>query len=331
MSHSQFDIIGIGSPIVDSLALVEDDFLQTVGGAKGGMELIDARTMSHLVAKLEGKLVEAPGGSAGNTIFAMARLGMATTFLGKLGNDEAAAFYQHAYEEMGGDTSRFKRGNVPNGRCLSLVTPDSERTMRTDLGAAMTLGPEEISPADFKSCAHAHVEGYLLFNRTLLRAVLDAAKAANCPLSLDLASFEVVGAARDILPDILANDIDLVFANEEEATAYCGGNLSYEAMALGLGQLCEVAVVKLGKDGSLICHEGQLTHIDAAPIEKVVDTTAAGDFWAAGFLYGWLGGKTMAGAGHCGSLLAAEVVQVMGSVLASERWDVMQQRFEELC
>ncbi len=326
MTASRFDIIGIGSPIIDSLAHVDEAFVKTIDGAKGGMELVNAEKMQALLKKITTALVEAPGGSAGNTVFALARLGIKTTFLGKLGNDSGATFYKKAFENMGGDTTRFKLGAVPNGRCLSLITPDGERTMRTDLGAAMTLSPDEVSVADFTDCKHAHIEGYLLFNPDLMNKVVACAKQAGCTLSLDLASFEVVGAAKDRLPQILKNDIDIVFANEEEATAYCDKGKSYEDMAQELAKLCSIAVVKLGKDGSLVCKNGVITRIAPVPVKKVVDTTAAGDFWAAGFLYGWLRGKTLETSGNCGSLLGAEVVQVVGSVLSAEKWSALQKK-----
>lgn len=324
-NQNKLDIMGVGSPIVDSLAHVEEAFIQGIEGAKGGMELVNSEQMQALVAQVPIELVEAPGGSAGNTIFALARLGVHTSLLGKLGNDASAAFYRNAFEAMGGDTSHFKVGDAANGRCLSLITPDGERTMRTDLGAAMTLGADEISKQDFANCKHVHIEGYLLFNPDLMNRVVASAQAAGCTLSLDLASFEVVGAAKDRLPSILKNSIDIVFANEEEATAYCGKDKSYEAMAQELGKLCSIAVVKLGKDGSLICKDGAITRVEPIVVNQVVDTTAAGDFWAAGFLYGWLKGKNLAASGKCGSILGAEVVQVIGSILPNERWDQLKQ------
>lgn len=330
MSKYDFEIIGVGSPIVDSLAHVTEDFLSTIEGEKGGMLLVNAEQIKALVKRVTTPIIEAPGGSAGNTIFALSRLGTATTFLGKIGNDAVAEFFKKAYAGMGGNTERFKIGNVPNGRCLSLVTPDSERTMRTDLGAAMTLAPEEVSAEDFAGCKHAHIEGYLLFNRDLLRAVLDAAKAAGCTISLDLASFEVVGACIDVLPEILKNDIDIVFANEDEAAAFCGAGKSYEDMAQELATLCSIAVVKLGKDGSLICTDAAITRVEPIVVDNVTDTTAAGDFWAAGFLYGWLQGKSLQAAGTCGSILGAEVVQVMGSVLKDSTWEDIKSRIAEL-
>ncbi len=328
MADKKYKIIGVGSPIVDSLARVPESFIETTEGAKGGMELVDAETMGRLLAKVDGELIEAAGGSAGNSIFTLARLGVPATFLGKIGNDAGAEFYKRRFEELGGDTSRFKEGGVPNGRCLSLVTPDSERTMRTDLGAAMTLTPDEVSPADFAQCQHAHIEGYLLFNRDLMQKVLDSAKAAGCTISVDLASFEVVNATRDVLPDILRNYVDVVFANEEEANAFSGKDDDYEGMVRELGELCDTAVVKVGKDGSYIAKGGEVTRVEPIRVDNVVDTTGAGDLWAAGFLYGWLNGRTPAECGRFGSRLGAEVVQVMGASIPDDRWAVVERELK---
>ncbi|MDP0495164.1 MAG: adenosine kinase [Verrucomicrobiota bacterium JB024] len=324
MSKHTFDLIGVGSPIVDSLAQVTEAFVSSIPGDKGGMELVDAATMGELMAKVEAPLTEAPGGSAGNTAVAVAHLGLPTTFLGKIGTDAGGEFYRDRFMELGGDGSRFKVCEVPNGRCLSLVTPDSERTMRTDLGAAMTLSPDEISAEDFAGCRHAHIEGYILFNRDLMFKVLNSAKAAGCTVSLDLASFEVVGATKDILPDILGEYVDLVFANEGEASAMFGGS-DYAGMAAQLAELCDVAVVKLGKAGSLIQQGKKLEKISPVLVNQAVDTTGAGDLWAAGFLYGWLRGRPLATCGHYGSVLGAEVVQVMGAAIPHARWAAIRQ------
>ncbi|MEM9398734.1 MAG: adenosine kinase [Verrucomicrobiota bacterium] len=320
MADKKYDIIGIGSPIVDSLAHVDEAFIENIKGSKGGMELVTSEEMSELISKVSGQVREAAGGSSGNTIFAMQRLGLSTAFLGKLGNGADGRFYSRSYQFLGGSTDYFKTGDIANARCLSLITPDSERTMRTDLGAAATLSIDEISSSDFSLSRHAHIEGYMLFNRDLMMHVLKCIQAADCSISLDLASFEVVGAARDILADILRDYVDVVFANEEEAAAFCGGGDDYEAMAQQLGELCRIAVVKLGKKGSLIYHEGDLVRVPAVKVKNAIDTTAAGDLWAAGFLYGWITGQPMAECGRYGSITSAEVVQVIGSEISDETW-----------
>ncbi|NJK90826.1 MAG: adenosine kinase, partial [Blastochloris sp.] len=260
-SSRPFACIGIGAPIMDSLAQVPDSFLSQVGGAKGGMEYLDTPAMEKALLSLQGQLHHVPGGSAANTTQALAQLGQPVTFLGKLGNDSAAEIYRNHFQQAGGDVSRFKQGDLPNARCLSLVTPDSQRTMRTNLGAALTLSPQDITLADFQDCRHAHLEGYLLFNPELTLHILKLARQAHCTISLDLASFEVVQAAREQLTDILGTYIDIVFANEDEAKAFLGPDKTYPDLALELNQLCQVAAVKVGKDGSFIARDAQVTPI----------------------------------------------------------------------
>ncbi len=315
-----YELLGVGSPIIDILARVPDSFLETVGGNKGGMVLVDGEQIAEWIAALPGPYTQAPGGSAGNTIFAASRMGLRTTFIGKVGAGEGGDFYKQALAELGGDTSRFKTGSIPNGRCLSLITPDSERTLRTDLGAAATLSPEEVTPADFVGASHVHVEGYLLFNPELMRAVLTSAREANCHLSLDLASFEVVAAAKAELPGLLEEYVDLVFANEVEAAAFCGPDKEPATMAGELAGLCDLAVVKAGAEGAWLARGSEVLYAPALPDITAVDTTGAGDFWAAGFLAGWIHGKPLDTCAAWGARLGAEIVQVIGAQLPEERW-----------
>jgi sugar/nucleoside kinase (ribokinase family) len=327
MLYTTFELVGVGSPIIDVLARVPDSFLEKIGGEKGGMVLTDADTIAKWMAELPEPFEEAPGGSAGNTIFAAARLGMHTTFIGKTGNDTGGTFYRERLKALGGDDSRFKDGAVPNGRCLSLITPDSERTLRTDLGAAATLTPEEITPADFVGCSHAHIEGYLLFNPDLMQAVLQSAKEANCTISLDLASFEVVKAAGSALPALLKEYVDLVFANEDEAAAFHGGKDTYGNYAVELAELCDLAVVKAGAEGAWIAKGTEAIHTPAIPGIKAIDTTGAGDFWAAGFLAGWLRGKPLEVCAEWGARMGAEIVQVIGAELPDATWEKILKDF----
>lgn len=316
------DMIGVGSPVVDLLAHVSEEHVAAIAGGKGGMELVDASALAGLLDLLSAEVAQAAGGSAGNTAFAAGRLGSKVGFLGKLGNCDAAAFYKERFASIGADLSRFKEGAVANAKCLSMVTPDSERTMRTDLGAAMTLSPSEISVADFANARHVHMEGYLLFNRDLMKHVLTCAKEAGCTTSLDLASFEVVNAAQEVLGDWLKEHVDIVFANEDEAGAfYPDLGRDHHAMARSFSEICEIAAVKLGKEGSLICKNGEVEFIEPVVVAKAIDTTGAGDYWAGGFLHGWLQGKPLATCGRYGSIMGAEVVQVLGASLADSRWE----------
>ena len=243
---SRREVICVGSPVLDQVVNAPDDALGFVGGEKGGMELVDEPTLKHLLKALPDAATRQPGGSAGNTAFAMAQLGLHCRFVGMVGEDEAGKYYQNAFTALGGDTRAFKvNPGLPTAQCLSIVTPDGERTMRTHLGAAMGLKPTHIDPADFRGCVHAHIEGYLLFDPELLSAVLKAAKHSGCRTSLDLASFEVVNAARKTLPALLDQYVDMVFANEEEAQAFAQSTDPAVCLA-ELTRHCQTAALKQG-------------------------------------------------------------------------------------
>ncbi len=249
---SDLRVIGIGSALVDVLARVPESFLESVPGQKGGMELITRGDMEELLQRLPGPVQKAPGGSAANTVVGLARLGVPARLLSKLGQDPAGEFYSNSARTAGVENSALKRHlTEATGTCISLVTPDSERTLRTYLGAAATLTPEEVTAQDFAGCTHAHVEGYMLFNRHLMGHILDTARTAGCRIALDLASPEVVHAARDILESLLREYVDIVFANEEEAEAFCG-EPDEAAAAKRLSELCDIAVVKVGAKGSIV-------------------------------------------------------------------------------
>ncbi|MEO0454703.1 MAG: adenosine kinase [Verrucomicrobiota bacterium] len=321
-TEKTIEVLGLGSPIVDALIHVEESFIEQIDGAKGGMEMVDAETIEGVIADSGQTPALVSGGSAGNTIFALATLGHSVSILGKLGNDEHGHYYRQALLDAGGDDTRFKVDQSPNAKCLSMITPDSERTMRTFLGAAANLTVDDISVEDFKGVRIAHVEGYLLFNQELTRHVLESAKEAGCLISLDLASFEVVGAAGSMLKELLSDYVDIVFANEDEARAYFGddADTDYEKMALALAEQVQIAAVKLGKEGALIASGGQVHRVEPRVVENAIDTTGAGDLWASGFLHGWLNDRSLAECGAFGSVMGAEIVQVLGASIPSERW-----------
>jgi sugar/nucleoside kinase (ribokinase family) len=323
----RFDLLGVGSPIMDLLAPVPDSFLAHAGGEKGGMVLVDPEEMHRILSHLEIAPATSTGGSAANATFNAARLGLRTSFLGKLGNDTLADAYRRAFEAAGVDASRFKRGELPNARSLILVTPDAQRTMRTCLAAAMTLSPAEISPADFANCRHAHIEGYLVFNQALADAVLAAARAASCTVSLDLASFEVINATRDWIFSQLHKGIDVVFANEDEIRALLQDRTSdYATLARRLANHGVLAAVKLGGDGAWIAHEANLHRIDPVIVSDVIDTNGAGDAWASGFLYGYLQGWPLPEAGALASLVGAETVRHLGPIIPDRHWQALHPR-----
>jgi sugar/nucleoside kinase (ribokinase family) len=317
------DLVGVGAPIMDLVAAVPDSFLVEAGGEKGGMVMVDATEMARLTGKLPRPPAITNGGSAANTTYNAARLGLRTAFVGKLGNDALADDYRARFAAAAVGTDRFKRGPLPNACCLILTTPDTQRTMRTCLGAHATLAPGEITPADFAGARHAHIEGFVVFNRALADAVVNAARAAGCTLSLDLASFEVVRGARDWLLAQLGRGIDVVFANEDEIRALfpdAQDDADYAAHARRLASFGGVAAVKLGRDGAWIAHEKELHRIAPVSVADAIDSNGAGDAWAAGFLAGWLRGRPLPECGKLASLLGAETVRHMGPLIPAAHW-----------
>jgi sugar/nucleoside kinase (ribokinase family) len=318
----QLDLIGVGSPIMDLLAPVPEEFLrQHVPGEKGGMVLIDHDEMHRILTRLEIAPGYSTGGSAANATFNATRLGLRTGFLGKLGNDELAHNYRTAFQRAGVDTSRFKSGALPNARSLILVTPDAQRTMRTCLAAAMTLSPDEISKADFAGCRHAHIEGYLVFNEALINAVLTSARAAGCTVSLDLASFEVINVTRDWIFSQLHKGIDVVFANEDEIRALFQDKTSdYATLTRRLASYGVIAAVKMGRDGAWIAEGEKLHRIEPVVVSDVIDTNGAGDAWAAGFLSGFLRDWSLPKCGALASMIGAETVRHLGPIIPQSQW-----------
>ena len=315
-------LLGFGSPLLDMLAHVPESFVAELPGGKGGMMEVDAEWHRDIISRLPGEPFSAPGGSAGNTVFALARLGVPCSMLGKLNNDSAGLLYRQLFVEKGGDDSCFVVGGErPTGRCLSLVTPDGERTMRTDLGASTELTADEAAGIDFSRFGCVLLEGYMLFNAPAFDQVCRSAKAAGCVVAMDLASYEVVNIFREKLDFVLKEYVDIVFANRDEAKAFAPECTAPAEQLARLREYCNTAGVKLGAAGAMISAEDAGTIIiPAEKVENVCDTTAAGDLWQAGFLGGLLKGMALYDAGKLGAKLSGEVVKVLGSVLPEEVW-----------
>lgn len=323
-------ILGVGSPIMDILAQVPDDFLKSINGAKGGMEWVSPEEMDAIIQRLPAKAHRAPGGSAANTVGALGRLGASVALLGKMGTDADGEAYKEAFLALGGVADSFKYDpDRPTGRCLSLITPDGERTMRTDLGAAMHIAVEDFLPEDFEACRHVHIEGYGLFNRDYFRCLLKNAQEAGCTISIDLASFEVVRDTMDVLPQLLETYVDMVFANEDEAESFCGSS-DPETGLKALSECCPVAAVKLGTDGALLSDRGEVCRVAAVQVPEVVDTTGAGDCWASGFLHGYLNEWSLENCGRFASMVGAETVRCLGAAPGVEGWERIMKLESEL-
>lgn len=311
-------IIAIGNSLMDiSVQIPSDATLKELNLPKGSMQLVDQQTQSTITAAIaELKTTYTPGGSAANTARGLARLGSNAAFMGTVGHDEVGENFIEALFRNSVVPKIF-RGKLPSGRCVALVSPDTERTMATYLGAATELCANNIDISHFEEYGILHVEGYLLINRELMLKTLKIAKENKMKISLDLASYNVVDDNRDFILEIIPEYIDILFANEQEALSLTG--FEPEKAVNAISEMCDIAVVKIGADGSLIKRNGKLHHIAAYKV-SAVDTTAAGDVYAAGFLHGFSRGLSMDRCGDIGSFAAAKVIEVTGTTLSDDCW-----------
>lgn len=311
-------IVAIGNALVDVLSLIKSDsVLDSLNLRKGGMQLIDAEKMKEIedcTQTLEKKMVR--GGSAANTISGLGRLGIESKFIGKIGKDDVGEFFEKEIE-CNGVENQLLLSELYSGRCLVLISPDGERTMNTHLGAASEFFPDEINSEMFNGYDILHIEGYLVQDHQLIWQVAETAKKCGLKLSIDLASFNVVESNLAFLKKLLLQYIDIVFANEEEAVALTGK--SAEKAIDVIADMCEIAVVKIGKKGSFVKSGNELVSIKTLEVDAI-DTTGAGDLYASGFLFGLANGFDLKRCGEIGSLIASKVVQVVGTKMDAETW-----------
>ena len=309
--------LGLGNALVDILVQLPNDAkLFELNLSKGSMQLVDAERMQSILAQTEGlPRTLAAGGSAANTIHGLANLGMSTAFIGKVGDDSFGQAFANDMTQNG-ITPIMLKGNAESGRALAFITPDSERTFAVYLGAAIEMTPNDLNPSLFSGYTHFHIEGYLVQNHGLVRKAVELAKQSGCSISLDLA-YNVVEENLDFLREIVENYVDIVFANEEEAKAFTG-KMPVEALN-ELGKLADIAVVKLGADGSII-KQGETTYEVGVIEVSSIDTTGAGDLYAAGFLYGLSKGLSLLKCGEIGAILSGHVIEVLGPKMDGTRW-----------
>ncbi len=312
-------IVGIGSALVDILIHEKDEFLKKTGAVKGGMTLVDKETIERFLALSSDNACIVPGGSACNTIVGIGKLGGTARFVGMCGKGDMGQLIESDLLKQNVVPELF-RSDLPTGRVLSIISPDAQRSMFTYLGASAETRPEDISEKLFKDAAVVHIEGYLLFNPELIRAALAAAKSAGAKISLDLASFTVVEESKEVLEQLVDSYVDVLIANEDEACAFTG--YSDEHLAIeALSERADVAVLKVGSRGSYVSHAGLTIAIKSMGDGKALDTTGAGDMWAAGFLYGLVKGYSLEKCGRLGSACGYEVCQVVGANIPAEGWD----------
>jgi sugar/nucleoside kinase (ribokinase family) len=315
MAASSFDVVGIGNAIVDVLAKADDAFLKRRGLAKGTMALIDAARAEALYAEM-GEGIEASGGSAANTIAGLASLGGRGAYVGKLRDDELGAIFAHDLKSIG---VAFKTppltSGPPTARCLILVTPDAQRTMNTFLGACVELGPEDIDPELISAAQVTYLEGYLFDPPRAMEAFRKAAELAHKAsrkVALSLSDPFCVGRHRADFLELVDQHVDVLFANEHEiASLYQTEH--FELAAEAVRGHCEIAVLTRSERGSSIVTAKAMLHVAPAPVARVVDSTGAGDLYAAGFLYGLTHGRDLETCGKLGSLCAGEVIGHFGA------------------
>jgi len=311
-------ITGIGNTLVDILINESDQFLIKLGKEKGGMTLVEYKDIEEILSESKSTPAIVPGGAACNTIVGIGNLGGEARFIGSRGNDANGNLFEKELIDCSVEPLIFT-SNLPTGNSLSVITPDAQRSMFTFLGASTELDPKSITPEMFKDTAISMIEGYLLFNTDLMMASLKAAKAAGTLIALDLASFEVVNASKDILNDIVKEYVDILIANEDEAKAYTGHEDEQKAIEK-LSQHVTYAVLKVGKRGSYVSHNNQITRINPLSGNEPVDTTGAGDLWAAGFLFGIANDFSIEKSGQIASACGYEVCQVVGTQLSEAAW-----------
>lgn len=313
-------VIGIGNALTDMLVnLSNDNVLREYQLAKGSMSLVDSEFQTAISKSLAGLPYSLSlGGSAANTIRAMAQLDIRCGFIGKVGEDNTGEFYVQALRNVGVAPYILHSENK-SGKCVSLISPDGERTFVTHLGAALDLTADEIDAAVFDSYDYLYIEGYLVQDHDLIRRTIERAKEHGAKVALDLASFNVVEENRDFLRDIVAKHVDILFANEDEAHAFSGEEDPAKALE-HIAQMCELVVVKIGTRGALIKRGEEMVHVGIMAAAKRVDTTGAGDFYAAGFMAGLCKGLTLRQCGTMGAIAAGKVIEVVGTTLSREAW-----------
>lgn len=313
-------ILGIGSALVDFLVQIpNEEILKKLNLPKGGMTYVDIENsvkISQMITEKFGSQ-RASGGSAANTMSGLAQLSVETGFVSKVGKDEVGQFFEKQMSDTHVKPLMLK-SDTPSGRVMAFVTPDGERTFATCLGAAIELCPDDIKPELFEGWDIFYVEGYLVANPNMLRKAVETAKAKGLKIAIDLASYNVVEESRDFLMELIDNYVDIVFANEQESFALTG--MEPEAALHFLADRCEIAVVKIGAKGAYIQRCKEIVTIPPMQAD-VVDTTGAGDMWAAGFLAGLVQGHDLKTCGIMGAIVAKNIIEVIGAKMDDARWN----------
>jgi sugar/nucleoside kinase (ribokinase family) len=327
MDETRFDVVGIGNAMVDVIAHADDAFLRTHDLVKGAMTLIDADRAEELYARIP-PAVEVSGGSAGNTIAGLASLGGRAAYIGKVCDDQLGRVFRHDIRAAGVafDVAAASVGST--GRCLIMVTPDAQRTMQTYLGAGSDLGPEDVDAQLIASARVTYLEGYLWDPPRAKEAFLKAARIAHDAgrrVSLTLSDPFCVERHREEFLDLVSAHIDVLFANEAEIMSLYQADSFDDALQHVRGH-CEIAALTRSERGAVIVAGAEVHVVDAEPVEHVVDTTGAGDAYAAGFLHGLTRGMDVPACGRIAGIAAAEVISHFGARPEVSLADLVRER-----
>ncbi len=321
-------VLGVGNALVDVISVLKDDsVLEQFGLPRGSMTLVDTELSQKIYdATFSEKSELATGGSVANTMRSLASLGGNGGYLGKIGDDKLGELFKNDFERKGIRT-HLHYSDKDTGRVMGLVSPDSERTMATYLGAAAELDSSDFTPGIFDGYDYCYMEGYLVFNHDLIKTGVEMAKANGLKVAIDLASFNVVEANLDFLKELIKNHVDIVFANEEEAKSFTGKEP--EEALHEIAEYCELAIVKVGKDGSMIKRGDEVVRVGTIKA-NALDTTGAGDSYAAGFFYGLTNGYDLETCGKIAALISGKVVEIMGANLPDEQWPEIQKEIKKI-
>jgi sugar/nucleoside kinase (ribokinase family) len=320
-------ILGMGNALVDVMIRLESDgILDILGLPKGSMQLVEVERSKEILDALKGYNSSlTAGGSAANAIHGLAKLGAPVGYIGVIGEDELGGFFVKDMINAGVEPHMI-HSSRETGRAVALITPDSERTFATYLGAAIELDADHLRKDVFNKYDYFHIEGYLVQNHQLIEKAVILAKENGLMVSLDLSSYNVVESNLEFLHGIIVKYVDIVFANEEEAKAFTG--MEPDAAVQEISKFCKVAVVKTGSKGSIIRSGDETIGIGVINVSSV-DTTGAGDLYAAGFLYGHSNGLSLKECGEIGALLSGNVIEVMGAKMNPGQWEKIQKQLQE--
>jgi fructokinase len=310
-----YDVCGIGNAIVDVLSFTEDGFLKKEKLAKGSMQLVDEASSSALYSKL-GQTTECSGGSVANSLAGLASLGAKTAFIGKVKKDQLGAIFTHDMRAVGVHFNTQQNSDGPaTANCLVMVTPDAQRTMATFLGACGNVTLEDIDAALIQKSSVLYIEGYLWDSdsvKTAIRHAIELAKAAGTKVALTLSDTFCVERHRESFLELISTKVDILFANEAEILSlYESDNISY-AIDQVRG-VCEAVTITMGAQGSIVMSHDVYEEVPPAKVEKIVDTTGAGDLYAAGFLFGYTKGWELPYCAVLGNRCAARIIAQLGA------------------